>query len=228
MNVTVITGTDVRGCTYRLKEAFLEPLRGRHDITEFTLPRQAPPYCTGCKRCFNTSMEDCPHFDRTEPIWRAMSAADVIVFAFPSYVSGPPAQVKALLDHLACHWIPHRPQPEMFTKRVAIVCQSIGAPTRSAVAAVKRPMHWMGVSSVRATQLKLLGDVRWNTLPQARRDKMEAKVRKLARWATSGKPVRKSPRVRAIFELGRFTQRILRQQGWRTADIAHWEHHGWL
>lgn len=228
MNVVSIIGTDVRGCTYRLKEAFLEPLRGRHEVVEFSLPRDAPPYCTGCKRCFDTSIEDCPHFEQTGPIWSAISGADVALFAYPSYVSGPPGHVKSLLDHLACHWMVHRPQPEMFTKRVAIICQSIGAPTGAAVAAVKRPMHWMGVSAVRASQLKLLGDVRWDTLPQARRDKMEAKARMLARWATSERTVRMSPRVRAIFELGRFTKRSLKKQGWETADIAHWEGHGWL
>ena len=68
MKLVVITGTDLKGCTYRLKEAFLEPPRGDHDIVEFSLPRDAPPYCTGCKRCFNTTMEDCPHFETTGPI----------------------------------------------------------------------------------------------------------------------------------------------------------------
>ena len=116
----------------------------------------------------------------------------------------------------------------MFTKRVAIICQSIGPPTGAAVASVNQPMHWMGVSAVRAAQLKLLGDVRWNSLPQARRDKMEEKVQKLARWATSDTPVRMSPRVRGIFELGRSTQKTLRKQGWETADIAHRESHGWI
>ena len=48
MKITVINGTEKKGATYRLKEMFLEPFRGKADITEYYLPRDCPDFCTGC------------------------------------------------------------------------------------------------------------------------------------------------------------------------------------
>ena len=48
MKITVINGTEKHGVTYRLKEAFLEPLRNTAEITEFYLPRDCPGFCAGC------------------------------------------------------------------------------------------------------------------------------------------------------------------------------------
>ena len=42
MKVTVITGTEVKGCTYHIKEAFLEVLREDSEITEYVLPKICP------------------------------------------------------------------------------------------------------------------------------------------------------------------------------------------
>ncbi|MFB5029459.1 MAG: hypothetical protein ACE3ND_10840 [Candidatus Darwinibacter acetoxidans] len=39
MKITVITATEVKGCTYHIKEAFLEVLREGSSLTEFVLPR---------------------------------------------------------------------------------------------------------------------------------------------------------------------------------------------
>lgn len=39
MKITVVTGTEQKGCTYRIKETFLDALGPGHDITEFYLPR---------------------------------------------------------------------------------------------------------------------------------------------------------------------------------------------
>ena len=72
MKITVITGTMVKGCTYRIKELFLENLRDGNDITEFYLPRDMPEFCTGCKTCFFKDERLCPHAKYVLPIWEAI------------------------------------------------------------------------------------------------------------------------------------------------------------
>ncbi len=110
MNIVVINGTEIRGCTYQIKEAFLSELR-EHRIQEFYLPKDGPSFCVGCKKCFFEGEEACPHTEKTMPIWNAMLAADVIVFAYPVYVMRAPGQIKTLLEHFACHFMMHRPRP---------------------------------------------------------------------------------------------------------------------
>ena len=78
MKCVVINGTEIRGCTYHLKELFLDELKPEA-LTEFYLPKDAPGYCIGCKRCFLESEAFCPHFEKVDPIWRAMKEADLLV-----------------------------------------------------------------------------------------------------------------------------------------------------
>ena len=61
MKIAVINGTEVKGCTYHTKEAFLAPLRNVHTISEFYLPRDMPHHCRGCKACFFEDTGRCPH-----------------------------------------------------------------------------------------------------------------------------------------------------------------------
>jgi multimeric flavodoxin WrbA len=149
MNIVVINGTEVKGCTYRIKESFLEPLRTAHRIREFYLPKDCPKFCCGCKTCFFKNERLCPHAEYTMPVWDAVLAADLLVFAYPVYVLRAPGQIKALLDHFACHWMVHRPDKKMFTKRAVILTQSIGAPNGSAQKDVATSLSWMGVSDIK-------------------------------------------------------------------------------
>lgn len=41
------------------------------------------------------------------PVWNAVLAADLLVFAYPVYALRVPGQMKSLLDHFACHWMVH-------------------------------------------------------------------------------------------------------------------------
>ena len=45
MKIVVITGTEVKGVTYHLKEVFLEEFRLNHQIREFYLPKDLPYFC---------------------------------------------------------------------------------------------------------------------------------------------------------------------------------------
>ncbi len=180
MKCVVINGTEIRGCTYNLKEIFLDELKPLH-LTEFYLPKDAPAYCTGCKLCFLKGENYCPHVEQVKPIGDAMRNADLIVFAYPVYVLRAPGQIKSLLDHFGVPWFAHRPDPTMFNKTVAIITQSIGAPNKDAPKDVRTSMEWLGVPTVKKIGFGLMEGVKWEEISEARRNKFESKIRNFAR-----------------------------------------------
>jgi len=202
MNIVVINGTEVRGCTCQIKEFFLDELRKGNTIKEYYLPRDCPHFCCGCKVCFFDDENKCPHASHTMPIWNDIIQADLIVFAYPVYVLRTPAQVKALLDHFAVHWMGHRPNEAMFSKRAVIITQSIGAPNRSAQNDVATSLTWLGVSYIKRLGFGLMEHVIWDILSEKHRAKIEARTRKFAKQFVIEKKVRKnlktSPNIRLL------------------------------
>jgi len=66
----------------------------------------------------------------------------------PAYVFHATGAMKALLDHFAYRWMPHRPAPEMFTKRAVILTQCLGAGAKSAARDIKHSLSWWGVPKI--------------------------------------------------------------------------------
>ena len=110
MKITVINGTEKHGVTYRLKEIFLETFSDA-DITEFYLPKDCPNFCIGCTRCILKGESTCKDVNKISVITKALLKADLIVMTSPAYVMHTTGAMKALLDHLAYLWMPHRPAP---------------------------------------------------------------------------------------------------------------------
>ncbi len=161
MNIVVINGTEVKGCTYRIKELFLSVLRDNNQLEEFYLPGDMPHFCEGCKVCFYKDENLCPHASYVRPIWNSILAADLLVFATPVYSMRIPGQLKALLDHFSCHWLVHRPDKAMFSKRAVILTNSIGAPNRPAQKDIITSLNWLGVSDVQCLGFGLMEGVIW-------------------------------------------------------------------
>lgn len=230
MRITVITGTGVKGCTWHIKELFLKLIRDeKHEITEFTLPNDFSHFCLGCKTCFNRSEEQCPHYADFKPIYQAMLEAELIVFAYPVYCMRAPGQVKALLDHLGFQWFAHRPDPKMFSKRAVILTNSIGAPNGPAQKDVKTSLNWMGVGSVKCYAFPLMEGVVWNELSQARRDKITRTCEKAAKHQLRmSAPTGLNLKGKIYFNMCRMMQRKLQKEGRDTADLRHWQKHGWV
>ncbi|MDR1001922.1 MAG: NAD(P)H-dependent oxidoreductase [Oscillospiraceae bacterium] len=225
----IITGTEVKGCTYHMKEAFLQGLGGAFEVTEFTLPRDMPHFCVGCKLCFFESESRCPHSDSVMPIWNAMLGADLIVFAAPVYVMRVPGQVKALLDHFGCHWMVHRPDPAMFTKRAVILTQSVGAPNAAAQKDIVTSLSWMGVPSIKRFGFGLMEGVIWDELSGRLKSRIIRKTKRFAKGFRSIKPARKSLKVRVLFFISKQMHKgVLKKETTPGADNRHWIEQGWL
>lgn len=229
MKILVINGTEIKGCTYHIKESFLEVVREGNEITEYYLPKDSPHFCCGCKLCFFKSEHLCPHAKEIMPIWEAMLAADLLVFAYPVYALRAPGQLKALLDHLACHWIAHRPDQRMFAKRAVILTQSVGAPNKAAQSDVATSLTWLGVSDIQKLGFGLMEGVIWDELSAKRRKHIIEQTQRFARLYRTPKQAKMGLKVRGYFMMCRFMhQNLLRHEEIPSADNHYWLDQGWI
>ena len=229
MKIVVINGTETKGCTWHIKEAFLGVLRAGNSVTEFYLPRDLPHFCLGCKTCFFRDEKRCPHAGFVMPVWNAMREAALIVFAAPVYALRTPAQVKSLLDHLCCHWMVHRPDRAMFQKRAVIVTNSIGAPNGAAQKDIATSLTWLGVPHIRSLGFGLMEGVIWEEISEKRRGTILAKTENLARRYIDTKPARMSLTVRLYFLLCTIMHRsVLKKETVPSADNRYWIEMGWI
>ncbi len=229
MKITVINGTEIKGCTYQIKESFLGPLRGHNEITEFYLPRDLPYFCCGCKNCFLKSELLCPHAEYTMPIWNAMLEADLLVFVTPVYALRVSAQMKCLLDHFCVHWMVHRPDERMFGKRAVILTDAIGIFQRGAQRDLATSLMWLGVSDVKKLGIGLLEGIFWEKLSDRRRKAITDRTERLARSCAAAGRAHKGPRFRLLFAAMKIMhQKIADGENPLSADNRYWADKGWI
>ena len=229
MKITVINGTEVKGCTYNIKEIFLEDFREGNEIVEYYLPRDLPYFCLGCKTCFFKSETLCPHEQNIMPIWEAILAADLLVFTSPVYALRASAQMKSLLDHLCVHWMVHRPDERMFTKKAVILTNAIGVFNSGAQKDMSTTLMWLGVSRIKKLGIGLLEGVIWNELSEKRKNSIARKVKKFAKKNQSANPARKGMKVRLLFFVTKMMhQKIAKKENPLSADNQYWKEKGWI
>jgi len=231
MKITVINATEKQGVTYRLKEIFLSQFRQTADITEYALPKDGPGFCTGCTSCILKGEHTCRDADKMSQIESSLLEADLIVMASPAYVFHTTGAMKALLDHFAYRWMPHRPAPEMFSKRAVILTQCLGAGARSAAKDIRHSLSWWGISQIGVFSGALMDDIVWDKLSEKKRAQLTRKVtnlsRKFARMDYT-KPARTNWSTKIKFSFCRAMQRSLHQADPEYLDASYWARQGWL
>ncbi len=231
MKITVINGTEKHGVTYRLKEAFLERFREAAEICEYHLPKDCPAFCVGCTNCFIKGEHTCKDAPYVQKIAASLLQADLIVMTSPAYVFHATGAMKALLDHFAYLWMPHRPAPEMFGKRAVVITQCLGAGAKSAAKDIRHSLAWWGISDVRSFSGKLMGDTVWERLPERKRSALTKRVEKLSEKCARidyGRPARTGLAARVKFSACRMIQRSLHESDPGYLDAAYWARQGWL
>ena len=231
MKITVINGTEKHGITYRLKEMFLEPFKGKAEITEFYLPKDGPGFCIGCTQCFLTYQDRCKDAACVQKIEKAMLEADLLVFTSPSYVMHTTGAMKALLDHFGYRWMPHRPSKEMFGKRALIITQSLGAGEKSAAKDIKDSLSWWGISYIKNSHFKLMSEIHWEKLPEKKRAAMTKGMASMARKFSAidySKPAHTNLITKAKFHAVRMMQTGLGKDNPEYTDYKYWKANGWL
>ena len=231
MKITVINGTEKKGVTYRLKEAFLETFQGQATITEFYLPKDCPHFCAGCTVCFLKDQNLCKDAAYVQAIEKALLAADLLVFTSPAYVFHATGAMKAMLDHFGYRWMPHRPAKEMFGKRAVIITQCLGAGEKSTAKDIKDSLSWWGVSEIKTCSFKLMGDVAWDKLSEKKRKKMTATLKAAAnkmKQIDYSKPARTGLAVKLKFLAVRMMQTNLGKTDPEYVDYKYWKENGWI
>ena len=84
MKTVIINGQNHKGSTYHIGKLLADKIGG--EVTEFFLPRDFSDYCIGCAQCFSVAADKCPHFEKQQPILKAMDEADLIILTSPVYV----------------------------------------------------------------------------------------------------------------------------------------------
>ena len=230
MKITVINGTEKRGVTYRLKEIFLQHFQGA-EISEFYLPKDCPSFCIGCTSCFMKGENNCKDFVYINAIEKSLLGADLIVMTSPAYVMHTTGAMKALLDHLAYRWMPHRPAPEMFGKRAVIITQCLGAGAKSTAKDIKHSLSWWGISKIGVFSCSLMNDIVWEKISEKRRKKLTKKLNRLScKFAKINytKPAHTKLITKIKFKACRFIQKQVRKNGVVGLDNEYWYNKGWL
>ena len=229
MNIVVINGMEVRGCTYHIKESFLEVLRQENEIKEFYLPNDLPYFCCGCKNCFLKGEEFCPHTEYVKPIWNAILDADLLIFASPVYALRTTAQMKTLLDHLCVHWMVHRPEEKMFNKKAVILTNAIGVFNAGAQKDIATSLSWMGISHIKKLGIPLLEGAIWNDLSDKRKNIIINKSKKLSKKYKKFCTPHRNIIVKMKFLICKgMHQSIAKKEKNLSVDNQHWADKGWI
>jgi len=232
MNITIINGTEQKGCTYAMKEMFLSAMGDNHVITEYELPRDCPAFCTGCKACFYRNISICPHSQYTVPIWKNILAADLLVFTSPTYVFHATAQIKALLDHYGTKWMAHSPEKLMFNKQAVIITNAIGQGMGKTARDIKDSLDFWGIARTYIIKQALF-QAKWDLVGAKRKATIRAKCERAAAKIKSAKHINPRLKIKGLFFIMKKAQMMIdkseRKAGReRTQDYLHWKENGWF
>lgn len=236
MKACLITAVANRGCTERIGQTFLQRLKHLvpdAQVSQFTLPKDGPEYCLGCKACFDEDMGACAHVAKTLPIWQAMEEANLLVFITPTYVFSIPGQLKALLDHYGCRWIVHKPSPQMIGKQALVINQSIGAGFRSTLLPLKHSLRFWGIRRIYSIKARL-GMVDYDLVEPKVKTKLERQINqalgKIIANTHNGSPGLMTKFLYRAMALGQQgIHRMLQKKGQPvTSDYVYWQKQGWL
>ena len=181
--------------------------------------------------CVLKGEHTCKDAGYIQKIAASLLASDLIVMTSPAYVMHTTGSMKVLLDHFAYLWMPHRPAPEMFTKRAVIITQCLGAGAKSAAKDIKHSLSWWGISHITVFTGKLMGDIVWERLAEKKCSELTKKMERLSE-KLSGINYERQLRVNAItrikFLVCRMMQKSLHKNDPEYLDGKYWEEQGWL
>jgi len=215
-----------------MKELFLSAMGGGHNLTEYTLPRDCPVFCTGCKSCFYRDISVCPHAQYTVPIWENILKADLLVFTSPTYVFHVTAQMKALLDHYATKWMVHSPEKPIFGKQAVVITNAIGQGMGKAARDIKDSLDFWGVAHTFVIKQALF-QPGWDAVSDKRKRAAQKRCERIAAKIKTKQGVKPRLKIRLLFFMMKIGQVMIdkseRKAGkGRTKDYLHWQENGWL
>jgi len=232
MNIVVINGTEQQGCTFAMKEIFLQAIGNEHQVTEYVLPRDCPAFCTGCKACFFHDISVCPHSKYTVPIWDNILKADLLVFVSPTYVFHVTAQMKALLDHFASKWLSHSPEKQLFSKQAVIITNAVGQGMGKTARDIKDSLDFWGIAHIYIIK-QALHQVKWDIVDDKKKDELHRRCKRIVKKIKQRKQVKPRLKVKVLFFVIKIAHTMISKSEVKagrkqTKDYLYWQENGWL
>lgn len=224
MKITVVYGTERKGCTYNIAQEVIRQFDNA-ELSEIVLPKDLPQFCISCFRCFNEEVGTCTHSEYTNPIREKLLWADVIILTSPVYSGHVSGQMKVFLDHFANMWMVHRPEKDMFSKQGIVIATASGPMCKKTLNEMKDSLDFWGVPKTYKIGVAL-GDVYWEKLSNKTKFKIRKKTMAIAdKIKTKQHRVRPSFRVKKWFYFSRMMQKHL---SLNPPDVEYWKQQGWL
>ena len=221
MKVVLIHGQNHKGSTYRIGRMLAEKISG--EITEFFLPRDFGEFCTGCTACFMKGETCCPHYEKLEPINRAMDEADVLILTSPVYVYHATGAMKAFLDHYGYRWMVHRPEKSMFTKQAVCISTAAGGGMKSTNKDMADSLFFWGIPKIYRYGLAVYA-TSYSQIKDKIKRKIDLETTELAdRIRKDHGHVSPGIKTRAWF----FILHLAQRRGAVEADRIYWKEKGW-
>ena len=220
MKITVIHGQCHKGSTYNIAKQLCDKLGG--EVTEFFLPKDFDCFCKGCTACF-TDETKCPHYEKLEPITKAMDEADVIILTSPVYVMHATGAMKAFLDHYGYRFLVHRPEEKMFTKQAVCISTAAGAGMKSTIKDMADSTFFWGIAKMYKLGVAVM-ETRWEAVKPEIKQKIEKNTTSLAK-----KISRKVGRIKPDIKTKGFfaVMAMMQKNGFNPADKEYWIAKGW-
>lgn len=232
MKITIIHGGPRKGNTYKAAETVKSEMlkHGEVEFKEYFLPRDMPEFCKGCCNCFFKGENHCPHAEYVQPIVVDMLDSDGLIFTSPVYVLCESGCIKALLDHLAYMFMPHRPQKEIFSKKALILSTTAGAGTHGSMKPIATSLTFWGVNKIYRCGVTMWA-LSWEDMEAKRKKHYTKKIVKSANRfyndVASKKRHHPSPIQWIMFHICRQMNKGT-QTSKPSLDSAHWLANGWL
>lgn len=230
MKIVIFNGSDKKGCTWNLKNMFIDNLGNGHEITEFFFPRDLSLFCKGCALCATKGISYCPHDNYLKPIREAIEASDLLVFTSPVYVFHITGALKNLLDHLFVYWMPHRPEDFMMKKQAVVITDCLGMGNRSTAKTINHSLDYWGVARRYNIGFKLMGSIIWSEVSDKRKNKFEKRsVRFAKKVLKQSQKVKPRIKIKVLFKIFTLSQKMIGKKFSKDSlDYKHWENQGWL
>lgn len=221
MKTIIIHGQSHKGSTYHIARILAEKIGG--EITEFFLPKDFGEFCVGCTRCFTESETQCPHYEKLNPITKAIDEADVIILASPVYVYHATGAMKAFLDHYGWRWIVHRPEESMFKKQGVCISTAAGGGMKSADKDMADSLFYWGVAKIYKIGIAVAA-INWKSVSEKKRKKIEKITDKISKKIKNkNEKIKPGIKTKGFFHL----MRMLQKKGWNEKDVKYWAEKGW-
>lgn len=230
MKVCIVHGSPRKGNTYKATGIFKEELQkeGNVEFTEYFLPKDMPHFCCGCYNCLEKGEDKCPHAKYVQPIADSIKEADGLIFNSPVYVLAESGGMKALLDHFAYLYMPHRPEEEMFSKIAIVISTTAGAGTGNAIKTISRSLRFWGVRKIYKCGLAIFAK-EWGDMKPQKQQNFKNILCKKARkfYKTVQKRKHLSPNIFTRMMLGILKGMISGLPDGHP-DKEHWKQKGWV